>query len=118
MNIVGEAENVVMQHGGIRAIHGWLDMAQPYKYVFIPDPHRVYLFKIIYNYRRPDVEKQIAAAQGFLGEIVYDAQDVAAKIPPPKREGTAVVLLEFFEPVGLVNYAPLVRAAMEKVGRR
>ena len=117
MNIIGEAENVVIQHGGIRSVHGWLDMREPYKYISIYSDRLFYLFKVIYDFERPDVAQQIASARGFLGEIVYGAEDIVAKIPRPENETTGVVLLESFEPVGLVSCRRLVLAALETVGQ-
>jgi len=93
MDSNGYVENAIMQHGAVRAVHGWLDEGQDYRYVCVFHSSKPYLFKIVYRPARLDLAQAGLSGRGFVAEIVYGADKITAALPL-LEPAAALVLLE------------------------
>jgi hypothetical protein len=87
----GYVENAITQHGTVRAVSGWVDAVAAKRYVCVFHPSKPYLFKIIYQYPRPDLLQAARLGGGFVAEIVYGADEITASLPA-QEPATALLL--------------------------
>ncbi len=115
MRIIGKAENIILQHEGIRSVHGWLESVDQCRYICVFGDSDSYLFKIIYDFQRQDVANLQYSGRGFLAEIVYGAQAIKIRLPPPKEQDIGLVLDADFAVIGLIECGASVMSSIQKI---
>jgi hypothetical protein len=108
MDTIGALENVVIQHRAVRTVRGWLDLGLSCHYVAVPAPGAMYLFKIVYDFPRPDVVAEFPGARGVLAEIVYGTDDITARLIRADDPGVGLACAADLAPLGRVRCADAV----------
>ncbi|WP_284258573.1 hypothetical protein [Acidocella aquatica] len=115
MRIIGKAENIILQHKGIRSTHGWLESVDQCRYICFFGDSDSYLFKILYDFQRPDVANLQYLGRGFLAEIVYGAEKIKSRLSPPKEQDIGLVLNADFATIGLIECGASVMSSIQKI---
>jgi hypothetical protein len=80
---VGSVDNVVLQHGSIRCVHGSIRAVPESSLILLQQRENPYtlLFLIVYRYHDPTDHASDSDTSGFLAEIVYGANDFIRDFP-------------------------------------
>jgi hypothetical protein len=103
MPILGQVDNGILHHQAIRAIHGWIESPEKFRYICVFHPTKPYLFKLIYHFSRLDLSRAPVGCCGFLAEIVYGADDLTEGLCAPSDPLDGVVLNESLAAEGVLT---------------